>query len=199
MAEFIIAKQKNDPGENISKYRTNRDLRNLLFYCHNHCVSCMMNHLYPFGIENIYYQFLYLQKRRVKPMDTKAYHYIVSFDSQGHESDIGRYELESIMISLNQFCLSEYQAVQFLHMDKPSHYHIHYIVNPVHIYNFHVCRETPKKTSYSFAEILGSIHGIALSPVSYQDGIGRIVRGTETGCMIYQQKFFQEHGLRYVK
>ena len=132
-------------------------------------------------------------------MDTKAYHYIVSFDSQGHESDIGRYELESIMISLNQFCLSEYQAVQFLHMDKPSHYHIHYIVNPVHIYNFHVCRETPKKTSYSFAEILGSIHGIALSPVSYQDGIGRIVRGTETGCMIYQQKFFQEHGLRYVK
>ena len=48
--------------------------------------------------------------------------------------------------------------------------------------------------AYSFAEVLGDF-SIPLVPISYQDVRGRIVKGTETGCMVYQQKFLLRYNL----
>ena len=86
MAVFQIAKNLEGKTKNLEEciYQTNRDLHNLLFYCRNHCVSCVMDNLYALGMECIYDQFLYLQKRRVKPIYTKALHFIIGFDTQNY-------------------------------------------------------------------------------------------------------------------
>ena len=83
MAMFIIAKnmEQTEEKDQCSVYRKPRDLRNLLFYSYNHCTASTMNNkLYPLGIEAIYYQFLYHQTRRVKELNTRAFHYILSLD-----------------------------------------------------------------------------------------------------------------------
>lgn len=198
MALLQIAKNMEDKAENPEEcmYRSNKDLRNLLFYCHNHSVSCVMDNLYPLGMECIYDQFLYLQKRRVKSVYTKALHFIVGFDTQNYEADIDIQTATTIMGSLGFLCFKEYQRILFLHINKPSHWHIHYIVNPVNIYNLHICRWSFWKVAYRFAEILGGFHSIPLVPVSYQDEQGHIVKGTETGCYVYQQKFIQKYNLK---
>lgn len=197
MAMFQIAKNLEDKTENAEEciYKTNRDLRNLLFYCRNHCVSSVMDNLYALGIECVYDQFLYLQKRRVKSVYTKALHFIIGFDTQNYEADIDINMIGTIMGLLSFMCFKEYQRILFLHTDKPSHYHIHYIVNPVNINNLHICRWSFWNVAYSFAEVLGDF-SIPLVPISYQDVHGRIVKGTETGCMVYQQKFLLRYNLR---
>ena len=100
------------------------------------------------------------------------------------------------MNSLCFMCFKEYQRILFLHIDKPSHYHIHYIVNPVNINNLHICRWSFWSVAYSFAEVLGDLYVMPLIPVTYQDERGRIVKGTETGSMAYQQKFIQRYNLK---
>lgn len=198
MAVFQIAKNLEGKTKNLEEciYQTNRDLHNLLFYCRNHCVSCVMDNLYALGMECIYDQFLYLQKRRVKPIYTKALHFIIGFDTQNYEADIDANMIGTIMNSLCFMCFKEYQRILFLHIDKPSHYHIHYIVNPVNINNLHICRWSFWSVAYSFAEVLGDLYVMPLIPVTYQDERGRIVKGTETGSMAYQQKFIQRYNLK---
>lgn len=198
MAMLQIAKNMEDKAEKPEEcmYRSNKDLRNLLFYCRNHSVLCVMDNLHPLGMECIYDQFLYLQKRRVKSVYTKALHFIIGFDTLNYEADIDIQTAATIMGSLGFLCFKEYQRILFLHINKPSHWHIHYIVNPVNIYNLHICRWSFWKVAYRFAEILGGFHSIPLVPVSYQDERGRIVKGTESGCYVYQQKFIQKYNLK---
>lgn len=192
-----IAKNTEDKAEKPEDciYESNKDLRNLLFYCNNHSTSCVMDNLYPLGMDCIYDQFLYLQKRRVKPIYTKALHFIIGFDTQNYEADIDSNMITTIMGSLSLLCFKEYQRILFLHVNKPSHYHVHYIINPINIYNLHICRWSFWNVAYSFAEVLGDF-SIPLVPISYQDVRGRIVKGTETGCMVYQQKFLLRYNLR---
>ena len=198
MALFIVAKELEGESQDYKDciYRYNKDLRNLIFYCYNHCTSYVMNNLYPFGMACVYDQFLYLQKRRFKKMNTKALHFIISFDSMNYESDLDNNTLVSIMQMLNRFCFEEYQHILFLHTDKPSHHHIHYIVNPVNINNLHICRWSFWSVAYSLAEVLGDLYDMPLIPVTYQDERGSIVKGTETGSMAYQQKFIQRYNLK---
>lgn len=198
MALLQIAKNMEDKAEKPEEciYRSNKDLRNLLFYCHNHSVSCVMDNLYPLGMECIYDQFLYLQKRRVKSVYTKALHFIIGFDTKNYEADIDIQMAATIMRALGFLCFKEYQRILFLHINKPSHWHIHYIINPVDIYNLHICRWSFWKVAYSFAEVLGGFYNIPLVPISYQDEHGRIVKGTESGCYVYQQKFIRRYNLK---
>lgn len=198
MALLQIAKNMEDKAEKPEEciYRSNKDLRNLLFYCHNHSVSCVMDNLHPLGMECIYDQFLYLQKRRVKSVYTKALHFIIGFDTKNYEADIDIQMAATIMGALGFLCFKEYQRILFLHINKPSHWHIHYIINPVNIYNLHICRWSFWKVAYSFAEVLGGFYNIPLVPISYQDEHGRIVEGTESGCYVYQQKFIRRYNLK---
>ena len=198
MAMLQIAKNTEDKAEKPEDciYESNKDLRNLLFYCNNHSTSCVMDNLYPLGMDCIYDKFLYLQKRRVKQVYTKALHFIIGFDTQNYEADIDSNMITTIMGSLSLLCFKEYQRILFLHVNKPSHYHVHYIINPINIYNLHICRWSFWTVAYSFAEILGGFYNIPLVPVSYQDEQGRIVKGAESGCYVYQQKFIRRYNLK---
>ena len=197
MALFKVAKYEDEVQEYKDYlYKTNKDLRNLLFYCRNHCVSSIMTHLYPFGIESIYDQFLYLQKRRYKETYTKALHFIISFDSQNYEKSLDCYTIESIMSMTTKLCFPEHQCISFLHTDKASHKHIHYVVNPVNINDLHIIRWSFWELANKFAEILGSMYEIPLVPVTYQNERGQIVKGYEAGDLTYQQKFLRNYGLR---
>lgn len=197
MALFKIAKYEDEAQEyKDCLYKSNKELRNLLFYCRNHCVSSVMTHLYPFGIECVYDQFLYLQKRRYKETYTKAWHFIISFDSQNYEKDLDCNTIESIMAITTELCLPEYQCISFLHADKPSHRHIHYVVNPVNINDLHILRWSFWELANKFAEILGSMYGIPLVPVTYQNEHGQIIKGYAAGDLVYQQKFLRNYGLR---
>lgn len=199
MAMFIIAKNMEELAEIEQKsiYRKPRDLRNLLFYCYNQCTASTMNNLYALGMECIYYQFLYHQKRRVKPLHTRALHYILTFDSQNYELDVDKSIIVGIMSMLNYFCFREYQNICFLHEDKASHKHIHWIINPVNLKDLSICRINFWTLMYQVAEILGDHYDIALQPITYQNAQGKIVYGNESGSMVYTKKFLKRYGLEH--
>ena len=158
MAIFKIAAGENGKA---TVYRTEKDLRNLLFYSYNHSSFRIMKNLYLIGtegaIECIYHQMLYLQWRRVKSLNTRALHYILSFDTLRWEKDVDQKTMTDIMSFLNEYLFVEYQHMLFLHLDKQSHYHIHMIVNPVNINTLHLCRETWKSIGWQIADLF--LHG----------------------------------------
>ncbi len=168
-----------------------RDLRNLLYYAYNKRSTMVLNNLYNIGIESVYSQFLYLQNRRVKTLSTRALHYILSFDTQGYEKEVDYPLLVNIMCLIQTGCFQEYQCVQFLHMDKPSHYHIHLIINPVNINDLSVCRENIMTVGRILAEWLGIMYNIPLQSFTYLNELGRLVWGNETGAYLYKDKFLK--------
>lgn len=136
------------------------------------------------------------RKGRYKETYTKAWHFIISFDSQNYEKDLDCNTIESIMAITTELCLPEYQCISFLHADKPSHRHIHYVVNPVNINDLYILRWSFWELANKFAEILGSMYGIPLVPVTYQNEHGQIIKGYAAGDLVYQQKFLRNYGLR---
>ncbi len=200
MAVFTVAKNTEDVcvHEKGCCYKNEKDLRNLLFYGYNRSKKTVWNNIYNLGMESIYSQFLYLQKRRVKPLNTRALHYILSFDTKGYESDIRYKEIEDIMHMVPIQCFRGYQCVEFLHMDKPTHYHIHIIINPVDINTLHVCRETFITTGNRLAEWLGIMYDMPLQGFTYRNEFGHIVRGKETGSFLYTDRFMKRYNLKQI-
>lgn len=198
MAVFTIAKNVEDASiyEKECHYPCKKDLRNLLFYGDNRKSAMVVNNVYDLGMESIYSQFLYLQKRRVKPLNSRALHYILSFDTKGYESDIKYKELLNIMHMVPIQCFGGYQCVEFLHMDKPTHHHIHIIVNPVNINTLHVCRETFITVGNRLSEWLGMMYEIPVQGFTYRNDHGHTVKGNETGSYLYMDKFMKRYNLK---
>ena len=149
-------------------------------------------------MECIYNQFLYLQNRRVKPLNTRALHYILSFDTKGYECNILCKELVNVMNMIPIQCFREYQCVEFLHVDKDTHYHIHIIVNPVNINTLHVCRETFFTIGNTLADWLGVMYDIPLQSFTYRNEDGNIVKGNQTGSFLYMDKFKKKYNLKNI-
>lgn len=200
MAVFTIAKNAEDMcmHEKECRYPNKKDLRNLLFYGYNRSKKTVWSNVYNLGMDSIFDQFLYLQKRRVKPLTTRALHYILSFDTQGYESDIRYNRLVDVMEMIPVQCFREYQCVEFLHMDKPTHYHIHIIVNSVNIRTLQVCRETFITTGNTIADWLGVMYDIPVQGFTYRNGSGHIVRGRETGSFLYMDKFMEKYNIKQI-
>lgn len=198
MAVFKIAENKRDYDINkkICSYPDKEDLWNLLFYADNKKREIATSNLYNIGIESICNQFLYLQNRRVKPLNTRALHYILSFDSKGYERHIDYKMMTSIMCMIPIQCFNEYQCVEFLHTDKPTHYHIHIIVNPVNINTFHVYKDSFIKTGNNLSYWLGLMYDIPVQSFTYRNEYGIIIKGNETGAYLYQDKFKNKYNLR---
>lgn len=195
MAVFTLGTEENGKK---AVYRTEKDLRNLLFYAYNHSSYTIMENLYPIGegfIEYIFNQMMRLQWRRVKSVNTRALHYILSFDTLRWEKDVDQSKMMEIMHFLNEYLFGEYQHILFLHLDKPSHYHIHMIVNPVNIYTLRLCRETWEGIGWQIADLLGSFYNIPLQSFTYRDYDGRMKRGQETGVDLYKDKWVKEIGI----
>lgn len=200
MAVFTIAKNVEDfsTSERECYYTNKRDLRNLLFYGFNKSKGMVCNNVYNLGMESIYSQFLYLQNRRVKPLTTRAFHYILSFDTKGYEWDIRYKNLMDIMNMIPLQCFREYQCVEYLHMDRSTHYHIHIIVNPVNINTLQVCRETFITVGYTLADWLGIMYDIPLQSFTYRDENGHIMRGNQSGSFLYMDKFKKKYNLKFI-
>lgn len=195
MAIFKVAQENGK----TAVYRTEKDLRNLLFYAYNHSSYMEMRNLYSIGMEGfmeyIYNQMMYLQWRRVKSLNTRALHYILSFDTQGHEKDVDLSMLRLILHFMNTDLFREYQHILFLHLDKPSHHHIHMIVNPVNINTLRLCRETWEGIGWKIVDLLGGFYNIPLQSFTYRDYDGRMKRGQETGVDLYKDKWVKEIGI----
>lgn len=196
MAVFKIAEEKGK----IAVYRTERSLRNLLFYAYNHSSYTIMENLYSIGMEGaiecIYNQITYLQWRRVKLLNTRALHYILSFDTQKWEKDVDPNKMMGIMRFLNGSLFGEYQHILFLHLDKPSHHHIHMIVNPVNINTLHLCRDTWEGIGWQIAELLGQMYNIPLQSFTYRDYYGIVRLGNEGGIDLYKDKKAKVFGMQ---
>lgn len=201
MSVLTIAKNMEEVcgRETDARYVSKRDLGNLLFYAYNKRSTMVLKNLYNIGIESIYSQFLYLQNRRVKPLNTRALHYILSFDTQRNEREVDYSLLVNIMYLIQAECFQEYQCIQFLHMDKPSHYHIHLIINPVNINDLSVCRENIITVGRNLAEWLGIMYNIPLQSFTYRNETGRVVWGNETGAYLYKDKFLKKYNLKPVR
>lgn len=200
MAVFTIAKNAEDMcmNEKECRYINKKDLRNLLYYGYNRSKKTVWSNVYNLDMESIYSQFLYLQNRRVKLLTTRALHYILSFDTKGYEGDIGYKKLVGIMGMIPIQCFREYQCVEFLHMDKATHYHIHIIVNPVNINTLQVCKETFITTGNTIADWLGVMYEIPVQGFTYRNEYGHIVRGNQTGSFLYMDKFMKKYNLKYI-
>lgn len=198
MAVFTIAKNIEDRCvyEKECCYPNKEDLRNLLFYGFNKSKKTMCNNLYNLGIDSIYSQFLYLQNRRVKSLNTRALHYILSFDTQGYENDIRYKELERIMCMIPIQCFREFQCIEFLHMDRKTHYHIHIVINPVNVNTLHVCNESFITTGNTLAYWLGEMYDIPVQSFTYRNEFGHVVRGNQTGSFLYMDKFKKKYNLK---
>ena len=196
MAIFKIAAGENGKA---TVYRTEKDLRNLLFYSYSHSSFRIIRNLYLIGtegaIECIYHQMLYLQWRRVKSLNTRALHYILSFDTLRWEKDVDQKTMTDIMSFLNEYLFVEYQHMLFLHLDKQSHYHIHMIVNPVNINTLHLCRETWKSIGWQIADLFNYMYNIPLQSFTYRDYYGRMKCGNETGIDLYKDKWVKALGI----
>lgn len=116
-------------------------------------------------------------------MRTKALHYILSFDTQGYEDDIDCSAICGIMSVLSSCCFREYQSIMFLHTDKPSHYHVHLVINPVNICTLKLYEKSFWQTGW---EIAGwpEMDGIPLQPFTKRNYKGNIVKGNETGAFV---------------
>lgn len=197
MAVFTVAKNTEEFGiyEKECCYPNKKDLRNLLFYGYNKKRKMIVNNLYNIGMECIYSQFLYLQNRRVKPLSTRALHYILSFDTQGYENDIRYKELVNIMEMIPILCFREYQCVEFLHTDRPTHYHIHIIVNPVNINTLHLRTDSFFTTGKMISEWLGIMYNIPVQSFTYRNQYGHIVAGNQTDSFLYMDKFMKKYNI----
>lgn len=173
--------------EVICKYRTAEDLDNLMSYCMRKASDILPVNVDLYSPEAVASQFLYIQRCSGKQLDTKAYHYILSFDTQKYENFVSVDDIKAIMAFFAHDFLQKHQAVLCLHTNKKTHYHVHIIVDPVSFYNYHKFRNNMQGMKNRLAfDILSYFH-IALEGVSYYDERWKLRESIdETGIDLYQ-------------
>lgn len=196
MAMFTVALQNSGGIEEKVIYPQKENLQNLLYYLYNKKQAVAMGNLYPLGIDCIFHQMCYLQERRVKPLRTRALHYILSFDSQGYENEIGVEKICDIMNLLSAVLFVSYQHIFYLHTDRPTHLHVHMIVNPVNIETRKVYEKSSMQVGQEIAYWLAAIYQIPVQNFSYRDLKGRIIFSKETEEGLYQDKMMEKWGIK---
>lgn len=141
MAILTFAKDNEIGSKAIAtKYEEPEDLIRLVTYHFNKSKFYTLHNLQDLGLDNILSQMLYVQKCRVKIIDTRALHFIISFDN-ATEKYATVTNLKRFMKVLNNEIFKDNQFIQFLRTDNKQHYIIHIIVNPVNLSDYHITRE----------------------------------------------------------
>ena len=109
-------------------------------YCMRKASDILPVNVDLYSPEAVASQFLYIQRCSGKQLDTKAYHYILSFATQKYENFVSVDDIKAIMAFFAHDFLQKHQAVLCLHTNKKTHYHVHIIVDPVSFYNYHKFR-----------------------------------------------------------
>ena len=184
MAVFKVARERQDFGE-VCKYKDKKDLDNLIYYCGRKSKYIEPVNIQLFGYKAIVSQFIYIQNCSGKRLNTRAHHFILSFNTEKYERFVQRDIIGIIMGFIGREFFAEHQAVLYLHTNTRSHYHVHIIVNPVSFMNYKLFRYDIKDMQRRIAIILKDYH-IALQGVSYYDTDGYFRYGDESGLGLYQ-------------
>ena len=186
MAIFTLAK---DEKGNPYKYESKFDLESLVYYCCNKAVYIETGNLYHFDVATYINQMLYLQGCKGKTLNTRALHYILSFNYDEFQEKEKLQEAIKFVAWFNGFYFKEYQHITVLHTDKQGRYDVHCIVNPVNIHDLRIYHCSTKEFQEWLKDIAASLfmmHKIALQSVSYVDENGVMRYGNDFD--LYQNK-----------
>lgn len=210
MAIFKVARRKfeEDNGgvfdhsdckmadEVVCKYETEEDLYRLIKYCMKpeKASYILPVNLQLFGPEIVAYQFMFIQNYVGKSITTRAHHFILSFCTGRYEKFVDKNDIVIIMEWFAREFLEGHQAILCLHTDKPSHYHVHIVIDPVNYNTFTMFRYNIWQIKKKLADELGW-YGIALQGITYYDERGRLRRGNEAGVGLYHSMLGKEYYL----
>lgn len=200
MAIFKVAKRKvqdtqvatwngyddESVAEEVCRYVTPMDLDNLMFYCIKNASYVLPVNVDLYSPKAVASQFLYIQKCSGKQLNTRAYHYILSFNTQKYEEFVREADIRVIMVLFAAEFLQGHQAILCLHTNKKTHYHVHIVVDPINFCNYHKFSNNVQQMQWKLAfEILRDFH-IALGGISYYSENGFLKFGKEYGMGQYQ-------------
>lgn len=132
---------------------------------------------------------LYLQNCRGKKLNSRALHYILSFNDDEFTGENKLQGAIRFVSWFNGFYFREYQHITVLHTDKQGRYDVHCIVNPVNVNDLSVYHCSPKEFHIWMKDIASNLymlHQIALQSVSYIDEQGVMHYGNDFD--LYQNK-----------
>lgn len=196
MALFKIAEDNN--GNRI-KYKKETDLYNLIDYCIRDSKYTEVLGVRPGDSEMLTNQFLYIQNGKGEELDTRALHFILSYDSIGWEWEMNiQKTIESINVLLRIVApfIEEYQTIIVAH-DNYKNCNIHIIVNPVSKWTRKIFHYSPNELKAFLKELatnLYMIYGLALSGVSYVGEDGKCYWGS--GYFLYENRQYASEKLR---
>ncbi len=197
MALFKIAEDTNG---NKVKYKEEKDLYNLIDYCIRESKHTEVLGMIPGDSIILTNQFFYTQNCKGGILDTRALHFILSYDSSGWEWEMNiQKTIESIGILRGlriQFDLEEYQTIIVAH-DNQKNCNIHIIMNPVN----KSTRKILHYNQYAYMTFLKELafqlymkYGLAVMGISYIGESSRCHLG-ENLCL-YENRQYSNEPLR---
>lgn len=186
---MAIIKLAEDKSGNVRKYITECEVRNLIDYVIRKSSFTLYNGVQNFMNDTrcIADQILFLQKCYGKPMASKMIHMIISFNTDKYEVFVKR-EIESIIYFFENNLFTGYQKILCLHTDKPTHWHIHFLVNPVNPETYRIVSYYMPQIRLQMAFWLDGMYHIAVQGATYYDEKGKLQRGVEEGRFLYQNR-----------
>lgn len=196
MAVLTIAKDNDSLGK-TRIYATEEDVRILVDYTLRKSKYTIYGNLQPFHpvSESISNQILFIQRCRSKKITNRMVHLIIGFDTLGYEDKVDIPMICSIMDWMNREYFQECQRVLCLHTDKTNHLHLHFIVNPVKLNDYHLARYNLQALMKDMAFWLDGVYQVALQGASYYDVEAKLHSGKEDGAFLYQNEYCRRNGL----
>lgn len=186
------------------KYQSESDLRRLISYVYRNACYCTSPNMITKNEGIIAQQFLYIQACYGGELNTRARHWIVSFDSRDWEhwmkrDCVVRYALT--MCDMIDFPPEEYQYFCVVH-DNPDHIHIHVIINPVNWANLRIMHLSAGEWQYICRQLAEDLYmrcRVALQGVSYIDEQSRMKWGEDSSTMLYLDRDYYYDPLKKSK
>ncbi|MDD6064986.1 MAG: relaxase/mobilization nuclease domain-containing protein [Firmicutes bacterium] len=151
-------------------YRTEKDLKNLIYY-----ITLKANYWDTYGLPKfpqdvILAQFMYYKRYYYKTEGNQALHFCLSFDTAKYESWINAGKVRDI-IHVVLWMFEGFQVVYGIHLE-PTHYHVHFCVNTISYVDGKRFRCNTVWMENQIAYWLKT-EGIAVEGVNYIDESGR--------------------------
>ena len=181
------------------KYKEEKDLYNLIDYCIRDSKHTERLGVISDDPEMLTNQFLFIQNGKGEELDTRALHFILSYDSTGWEWEMNiQKTIESIstLLRISSSFLAGHQTIIVAH-DNDKNCNIHIIVNPVNMWTRKIFHYSPYELKAFLKELASNlymIYGLALSGVSYIGENGRCYWGSNH--FLYENRQYASQKLK---
>ena len=179
-------------------------MERLVHYVCDKSVYFSTYNLFPLDADGIIGQMLYLQSCKGKKLNTRALHFVLSYDTGGWEWQMEWQEvyesISAVYIAAETMNVSEYQWCAGVH-DEEKHRHIHFVLNPVNLATKNVLHYNMSQYRDFLKELAWWLYAkfrIALSGVSYiaEDGGMRYVDKSVPNSFLYENRSYSHEPLR---